>query len=172
MPRSQADGHTRTTILLVEPANPDAPTALELNAGIFISCNILDSDFTFGATDSDKIAEKAQCEINNSNSLGASNFEAGITPFRYMDATTGASEPTEGDDVFQAVRIKGTEFWMYSRRTSKLSTATWATGDEIYLGARVISDEPQPPTERGGFIKWRVPLEVQAAYPQIDVAAT
>jgi len=170
MPRSQADGHTRTTILLEEPANPDAPTAAELNAGIFISCNILDSDFTFGATDSDKIAEKAQCEINNSNSLGASNFEAGITPFRYFSGA-GASAPSEGDDVFQAVREKGTELWMYSRRTSKLSTAVWATSDEIYLGARVVVDEPQPPSDRGGFIKWRVPMEVQSAYPQITVAA-
>lgn len=167
MPKSQADGHTRTVLLLDEPANPASPTLAELNAGIFISCDILDSDFTFGATDSDKIAEKAQCEANNSNSLGASNYEAGITPFRSFDDT---GIPDSEDNVFQATKVKGTEAWMYSRRTSKPSKTAFAVGDELFLGAKVITDEPQTPSEKGGFIKYRVPMEVQEAWPFIEVA--
>lgn len=168
MPRSQADGKTRTVILTDEPVNPAAPTFAELNAGIYISCDIFDSDFTFGATDSDKFAEKAQCEVNNTNAFGASNFEAGITVFRDFGAL---GVPGPEDDVFTATKVKGTELWMYSRRTSLSSKTIFAATHEIYLGAKVITDEPQPPSERGGYIKWRVPMEVVEAYPWIAAAA-
>lgn len=169
MPKSLADGHTKFTILTTEPANPEAPTAAELNAGIDASCDILASDFTWGATDSDKVAEKALCTENNANSLGASNFAAGITPFRYFDATTKNAHATD-DAVFQALKVKGTELWGYARKTLKKSTEAWALDDEIYFGAHVITDEPQPPSDQGGYIKYRVPMEVQDGYPNIDVA--
>jgi len=170
MPRSLAEGHTKLTILTEEPVDPASPTVTELNAGIDASCNILASDFTFGATDSDKVAEKALCDESNANSLGASNYQFGLSPFRYFGAA-GISAPTEGDDVFQALKIKGTDLWAYARRTSKKSTEAWAATDEIFLGAKVSTDEPQPPSEMGGYIKWRVPGEVQDAWPWIAAAA-
>jgi hypothetical protein len=171
MPRSLADGHTKFTILTEEPVDPEAPTAAELNAGIDASCRILASDFTWGAGDSDKIAEKALCVENNANSLGASNFNGGITPFRYFDATTKNAHATE-DAVFAAVKVKGTELWAYARRTAKKSTEAWAAADEIFLGGHVLTDEPQPPSDLGGYIKTRVPLEFQDGYPNIVVAAS
>ena len=170
MPKSLADGHTKFTILITEPADPANPTVTELNAGIDASCNILASDFTWGAADSDKVAEKALCATNNANSIGASNFTAGITPFRYFDATTGAPDPA-ADEVFAATKAKGTELWGYARKTGKKSTDPWLAADEIYLGAKVITDEPQPPSDQGGYIKFRVPMEVQEGYPFIAVAA-
>ena len=170
MPRSLADGHIKFTILTTAPADPDNPTAAELNAGIDASCNILSSDFQWGATDSDKVAEKALCTVNNANALGASNFQGGLTPFRYFDATTKNAHTTE-DEVFQALKVKGTTFWGYARNTAKLSTEAWAADDEIYLGAEAITDTPQLPSDRGGFIKYRVPLEIQQGWPNIKVAA-
>ncbi|HEX8489315.1 MAG TPA: hypothetical protein VF642_12275 [Propionibacteriaceae bacterium] len=170
MPRSLADGRTKFTILTTKPANPAAPTAAELNAGIDLSCNILASDFTFGAGDSEKVAEKALCTINNANALGASNFTAGVTVFRAVNKTTGAIDPTE-DAPFAALKTKGTQVWGYARRTGKLATAAWATGDEAFLGADLLTDEPQPPGDLGGYIKYRVPMEVQDAWPFIAVAA-
>ena len=166
MPKSLADGHTKFTILTTEPVDPEDPTPTELNAGIDAECNILASDFLFGATDSDKVAEKALCDINNSNALGASNFQAGVTAFRYFDDTTGAVDVTE-DAVFQALKVKGTELWCYARKTGVLATSAWVAADEIYLGAKVITDEPQPPSDGGGYIKMRVPMEVQQAWPFI-----
>lgn len=166
MPKSLADGHIKFTILTEEPVDPEDPTPTELAAGIDAECNILASDFNWGATDSDKIAEKALCELNNANALGASNYQGGMTVFRYFDATTGAVDPAE-DTVFDAVKVKGTELWGYARMTGKLATAAWAASDEIYLGARFITDEPQPPSSAGGFIKMRVPFEIQAAWPFI-----
>lgn len=171
MPRSLADGRTKFTILTTEPADPANPTITELNAGIDASCDILSSDFTWGATDSDKVAEKALCTVNNANSLGASNYSAGVTPFRYFDASTGAPATGEGDEVFQALKVKGTTLWGYARKTGKLSTDAWAADDEIYLGAEVVTDEPQPPSDQGGYIKYRVPMEVQKAWPFIAAAA-
>jgi hypothetical protein len=169
MPRSLADGHTKFTILTTKPADPEAPTATELEAGIDASCSVLASDFTWGATDSDKIAEKALCVTNNANAIGASNYQVGYTPFRYFDETTGEGDPTEGDDVFDASKVKGTTLWGYARKTSKKSTDPWVAGDEIYLGGEFATDEPQPPSDLGGYIKWRVPGEMQAAWPWITV---
>jgi hypothetical protein len=170
MPRSLADGKTKFTLLTEKPADPAKPTALELNGGIQADGSILASDFTWGATDSDTVAEKSLRDKNNANSLGASNYQAGVTPFRYFDDETGAVDATE-DTVFAALREKGTQLWGYARRTGKDAEEPWAADDEIFLGAEVITDEPQPPSDLGGYTKFRVPMQVQKAYPFIAVAA-
>ncbi|GAB2762091.1 phage tail tube protein [Nocardioides pakistanensis] len=170
MPKSLADGHTKITFLTTEPANPAAPTVAELEAGIDASCNILASDFTWSAADSDKVNEKALCTTNNANAIGASNFTAGVTAFRYFDATTGAVDTAE-DTLFAALKTKGTELWGYARKTGKESTDAWEASDEIYLGMKVITDEPQAPSDQGGYIKFRVPMEPQEGYPFITAAA-
>lgn len=170
MPRSLADGRVKFTLLTTKPANPAAPTVTELNAGIDASCNVLASDFNFGAAASDKVNEGALCEDTNAQTSGRSNFVAGFTPFRYFDET-GESDPAEGDDVFQAVKVKGTTVWAYARKTSKKSTEAWAAGDEIYLGAEIVTDNLTPPSDMGGWIKWRQDADVQAGYPFIEVAA-
>lgn len=169
MPRSLADGKTKFTILTTAPVDPENPTATELNAGVQAAPNILASDFVFGATDSDKVNEKALAEVNNANAIAASNFQCAFTPFRFFDATTGQPDPA-GDSVFDACKVKGTTLWVYGRRTGQDSDAAWAASDEIFLGAEVITDEPQPPSDLGGYIKMRVPCEVQRAYPFITVA--
>lgn len=170
MPRSLADGHTKFIILVDEPVDPKAPTTTELAAGIDASGRILASDFTFGAADSDKVQEKTLADVNNANALGPSNFTCGFTAFREFDGTTGAPDPT-GDVVHDAVKVKGTDLWCYARRTGKLASADIAASDELFLGAHVITDELQPPSDLGGYIKERVPCEVQEAWPFIAVAA-
>mgnify|MGYP000851026547 CR=1 FL=1 len=169
MPKSLADGHVKLTILTDEPANPAAPTAVELNAGIDFSCAVLASDFTFSAGDSDKVAERALCDTNNKNALGADNFTAGLTLFRMFDAVTGAVDETE-DEAFQAVKAKGTIVWGYVRENGKLATANWATGDEIAVGMELLTDNPQRPSNAGGYVKRRVPLEPQAGWTEIEAA--
>lgn len=170
MPRSLADGHIKVAILTTKPANPAAPTVTELTAGIDASCAIMASDFAFGATDSDKVAEKALCVTNNAQALGAGNYTAAMTLFRYFDATTKNADAT-ADTAFAAVETKGTTLWVYARETAKLATEAWAASDEIYLGAEVITDTPQPPSDRGGFIKRRTVMEVQDAHDNITAVA-
>ena len=169
MPRSLADGHTKFTILTTAPANPAAPTAAELNAGIDASDRVLASDFTFGAADSDKVQEKSLAAANNANALAAGNFSMGFTVFRFFNASTGAVDPT-GDVVFTAVKTKGTEIWAYARRNGKMASAAWATGDEIFQGADALTDAPQPPSDLGGYIKAHVPCEVQTGWQYISAA--
>lgn len=169
MPRSLADGHIKLTILLEKPADPANPTVTELNDGIDISCDVLASDFTWSAADSDKIAEKALCTTNNANAIGASNFTAGLTLFRYFDATSKNAHATE-DAGYAALKTKGTTAWGYARETAKLSTEPWAADDEIYLGMEVLTDAPQR-TDAGGYVKRRIPMEPQAGWMDIEVAA-
>lgn len=164
--RVLADGRTKFVLLTTEPAVPASPTAAELNAGIDLSFKVLQDNFTFTAGDSDKVAEKALGDINNSNSLGASNFTAGFTLWRQF-ADGGGFDPVE-DAGFEAVKVKGSTVWLYARKTDKLASVAFAAGDEIYLGMEAINDEPQD-VSGGGFIKYRIPLEPQDSYTFITV---
>lgn len=166
--RSLADGHVKFTVCTTKPANPAGPTATELSAGIDLSANILASDFAWGATDSDKIAEKSLATLNNAQALGPSNYTAGVTLFRQYDTTTKAPDAT-ADAGFAALKVKGTTVWCYARKTAKLSTAAWAATDEIYLGAEVVTDSVGTP-DQSGFIKFRVPMEIQTAYEFVAAA--
>lgn len=174
MPKSLAQGHKRVAILTAAPANPALPTVAELNGGIGtttgVSCNILESDFLFSATDSDKVQEKALCDINNANALAASNYQAGMTAFRYYDASTGVIASAE-DILWTASKVKGTNLYIYVRNSGKLSTQAFAIGDELYMGALCLTDVPQTPSDVGGYIKQRIPLEVQKAWDNIIIAA-
>lgn len=165
--RVLADGKTKLALLTTEPANPDAPTAAELTAGIDLSCKVVASDFMFGPTDSETVSEPALCDEGNAEALGRSNYQAGITLWReYLEA--GGIDPAE-DAAFDALKVKGATFWLYARMTDKKSSEPWLAADEIYFGAEVTNDTPQMQTE--GWIKAKVPMKVQKGYPFIAVAA-
>lgn len=167
--RSLADGHLRWTVLTEPPANPAAPTAAELNAGIYMSRNVLASDFLWGFAESDRVQEKPLSETSNAQAIGAGNPQGRATFFRYFDPETGNGDPVD-DQPFQIHKIKGTTLYAYARETAKLASEPWEDGDEIYLGAEYVTDEPAPPSSRSGFIKYTVPFELQYTYPHIVVA--
>lgn len=166
--RVLADEHIKFTILPDAPANPAAPTAAELNAGIDASCLVFADDFRWTATDSERVGERALCESTAAESPGLSNYDLGFTAWRYFDETTGAPDMT-ADELFQACKEKGTELHGYVRRTGKRHDAVWATGDEIQLGGRFTTDTPQ--TDGTGFTKYRIPTLPQAMHDFIAVAA-
>ena len=168
MARVLADGKTKFTILVTKPVNPAAPTATELNAGIDLSCDILSSDFTWTATDSDKVSEPALCDANNSNAIGKGNYSTGITLWRKYATAGGPDEANETG--WAAVLEKGSEVYGYARESDKDSTEAWAAADEIYLGGLVATDTPQR-TDGTGFIKRRIPMEPQRMYDNVVVAA-
>jgi len=168
--KSLADGHTKFTILTTKPADPENPTATELAAGIEASCDVLNSDFTWGPTDSDKVQEKPLCTEGNANAIGASNYQAGFTIFRYFDAATGKPDAS-AEDLLAAVQTKGSQLWGYARRTGQKAKEAWAADDEIFFGAEISTDNLQPPSDTGGYIKYRVPAEVQDGWTFIKVAA-
>ena len=166
--RVLADGKTKFTILTTKPVNPAAPTATELNAGLDLSDDVLTSDFTFGAVDSDKVAEKALGASGNANAIGASNFQAAFTLWRKF-ATAGGFDAAD-EEGWAAVKEKGSTVWAYARQMDKDASEAWAAADEIYLGAELTTDTPQR-TDGSGFVKYRVPCEPQLGWPFIAVAA-
>lgn len=167
MPRVLADGKVKFTILTTAPADPEAPTAVELNAGIDLSCKILASDFAFGPTGSETVDEPALCDEGSAQAYGRSNYEALFTLWRYY-LEAGGVDPDE-DAGFAAVKVKGATLWGYKRMTDKKATEDWADGDEITFGGEFTNDNPQAQT--GGWQKFTVPCAVQKGWPFIAVAA-
>lgn len=163
MARVLADGKTKFTILTTAPANPAAPTVSELDAGIDVSCDILTGDFTWTPTDSDPITDqKALCDKGNTTTFGASNFDTGLTLFREFGQEVQ-------EKAWEALSEKGNEVWGYARETDKDSTEAWAADDEIYLGGKVVVDEPQR-IDGEGFIRRRIPMGAQSMHTNIKVA--
>jgi hypothetical protein len=168
MPTTLADARTRLAILTTKPADLAAPTVTELNAGIDASCRILKSDYRLSPTASDTVGDAELCAEGNAVTFGASNYEGSVTPFWYLDED-GKSDVTD-DVVYQALKEKGTELWFVEREGPRYDAA-WAAGDvvEVY---EVITDNPQKPSDRAGYIKRVVPLGVQNAELSGVVAAT
>jgi hypothetical protein len=171
MPRSLADGHKKIAVLTTKPVIPNAPTAAELSAGIGgaagAGCRILASDWSFGPTDSATFNERAVCEDNDVQAFGVSNYQAGATIFRYFDED-GKPDPLE-DALFEALKLKGTTLWIYERHTGQPESEAWTTGDELRFGGEVLTDNLQPPSDQGGYIKARSPMQVQKGYPYVVV---
>jgi hypothetical protein len=154
--RVLAAEHTKFTILTAAPADPAAPTAAELNAGIDVSCKVFADDFKWTASDSDTVGERALCERTASEGVGLANYDLGFTYWRYFDETTGAPDPTE-DALHTAVKDAGTELYGYVRRTGKAYSDAWAAADEIALGGSfTVGSAPQFVADDGGFTKYRV----------------
>lgn len=173
MPRSLADGRIKLAALTTEPADPLAPTTTELDAGIGgaqgIGCFVKLDDWTFGPTDSETVNERAVCEEYNTSTYGPSNYEAGMTVFLFFDADTGAIDPVE-NVLFEAVKAKGSRLWLYQREMGKKESEPWTAADDLFFGAEVVTDNPQRPGETG-YIKRRIPMQVQKGYPNAVVAA-
>ena len=167
--RVLADENIKFTILTTAPADPAAPTASELNAGIDASCLVTREGFSWTATDSERINEDALCSGNSSESPGKGNYNLDFTPWRYFDPETGAIDAA-ADTLFEAVKEKGTELYGYVRRTGKEHSEDWASADEIQLGGSFVVDTPQVP-DNTGFIKYRVPAMAQRMHDFIEVAA-
>src|SRR5699024_4729260 len=122
--KSLADGRTKLAILATAPADPNAPTVTELTAGIDASCRIAKTAYTLGPTTSDTINDPELCVDVNSTVYGASNYEGTFSVFRYYDDETNQVDVT-GDEVYQALKTKGTEVWLVERETAKKSEEAW-----------------------------------------------
>lgn len=160
MPKTLADGRIKLVALTVDPANPAAITVTEANAGTDLSCRILKSDYRLSPVASDTIADAELCSEGNATAFGASNYEGTLTPFRYLD-DDGKSE-TINDVAWELLKDKGTHLYLIEREGPHY-TEPFKAGDEIEV-YEVITDNPQKPSDRAGFIKRVVPLGVQRAW--------
>jgi hypothetical protein len=158
MPKRLRDGNIKLAFLADDPANFHQPTVAELNGGVDLSCATL-SDYTLGPTGSDTVNEKAVCDEGNVNALGASNYQASQTYFRYLDESTFASDPAD-DLPWITFTDKGLHGWLVER-SGKSSAAAWAAGDVVRI-FEVITDDPQDQNGvTGGYLKFIQPFSVQ-----------
>lgn len=162
-----ADKKHKLTILTTKPADEAAPTATELNAGIEACMKVYSDGFEFTAADSATVNAKMLCG-SNEEVYTDENFTFNMTVARFfLDA--GGVDPAD-DELFEALKERGTTLWAYARLTDKVATDDWEADDEIYLGARFTTDHPQLPTN-SGWVAFRVPAKVQEGWPFITVAA-
>lgn len=159
MPLTLADGRIKLTILTTAPADMAAVTLTELAAGIEAATRINKPDYRLSPTASDTVPDQPLASEGNAVTFGNSNYEGSITVLRFLDA---AGKPVVLEDVlWEAMRTKGTRLWGVERIGPKESV-DWARGDEYEI-YEFITDNPQKPSDRAGYIKHVVPVGVQDA---------
>lgn len=154
MPKSIAEGREKVTVLSQEPSLPSTGgliSASVLNGGQDASCNLARAGHRMSAAASDTISDPAVCDEGNKSVLGASNYEWTWSPFRYFDALTGIADPSE-DWLFDLVETKGATVIAAQRRNGNRSDAAWKDGEKGFLWVGV-NDNPQDPTDTGGYQK-------------------
>ena len=159
--RTLADGRTKLILLTAKPANPEAVTLAEAEAGIDASCQVAKSGTRISATASDTISDPPLCSDTNAQAFGAANYEGTLAPFWYLDPVTGAYDEAD-NEVYEATRNKGTTLWALLREGPRAAQEL-AVGDPYDL-YEIVTDNPQRPSETGSYIKRNIPVAVQAAW--------
>lgn len=160
MPFTLSDGNVKVTALTTKPADVAAVTTTELTAGTDIQDYVLKSDFRLSPIASDTVTDTPLGQAGTATSFGPSNYEGTVTIFRDLDASTGLPV-TAGEDVWDLFKEKGTQLWLVLREGPSSDTA-WASGQEYEI-YEVLTDTPQHPTDRAGYVKRTVTLGVQNA---------
>ena len=166
--KTLADGRIKLAVLTTKPTNPAAPTLTEINAGTDASLLAAKSSTRVTPSGSDMINDPELGSSSNAPVFGPSNYDGTIAPFWMLDATTGKYAAAD-NPLYEALTPKGSRVWLYFREGPESST-NWATGD-VVDGYEVVTDDPQRPTETGGYVKRIIPLGVQNAYLDITIAA-
>lgn len=157
MPKTLADSNVALVLLDSAPADPAAITAAEFDAGTPLQCRVM--DYRLSATGSDAVQQTELCNPTNASVPGRSNYEGNMTVFRYLTAAGLAD--TANDVAWDAVKAKGTTLHLVERE-GPAHDGAGAVGEEVSY-YEVITDDPQKPTDRTGFIRREVPLFVQKA---------
>lgn len=157
MPKTLADANVALVLLDSAPADPAAITAAEFAAGTRLECRVM--DYRLSATGSDAVSQTELCNATNASAPGRSNYEGNVTVFRYLTAEGLADDLN--DVAWDALKAKGTTLHLVERE-GPAHDADGAAGQEVSY-YEVITDDPQKPTDRAGFIRREVPLFVQKA---------
>lgn len=159
-----ADGRTRVDISLTEPEGyreGEGPLEIALadTADLIDTCGQINKpDYRLSATASDTVPDQPLCQEGNAVTFGATNFEGTITVLRQTDED-GRIDPLT-DTVYTAVGEKGARAW-YLERIGPKATVALAVGDAGWI-YEAISDAPQEPSDRAGYVKNVIPLGVQS----------
>ena len=162
--RTLASKRERWVGLTTRPADPNAVTAEELNAGVRMECDLL-PDSRLSAAGSVTVSEGSLCE-GTSNRPTEQQFEGTMTMFRMYDPDTG--QPVE-HDAFELVRDWGTGLHIATSKGVSFEE-DFEDGQEYSL-FELTTDNTQDPSDRGAYIKQTIPLFVHNGWLNKIVAA-
>ncbi|MCT1368400.1 hypothetical protein [uncultured Kocuria sp.] len=168
-PKTLADGKIRL-VYCPTLKDPTKPTLAELNAGVDLSCRVLKSDFKLSASGSETVDDLAAlCDETKPVVYGPSNFEGSLTVFRWYDPNNLGRHDAQGDIAYQTLKVRGTQGYLIKRETGKRYDVAWEAGDEVEVFS-ILTDNPQAPSETGGYIRRTIPMGVQSGYLDAVVA--
>lgn len=171
-PRTLADQNRKIVMLVDHTGNLDEFSATDLNEAIELSCRATQADTRFAPSASETLSDPAVCEDSGASALGASQWEATLGLFRFFDAENPGQGDPEGDQAYEALKIKGTEVVIVERHVNKRWDEPFEAGDEI-RAFRVQADNWNPSTEQHtGYVKGTFPMAVQAANQNATVTGT
>lgn len=159
MPKQLSDERIAVMLFDEPPADPAAITVTEWDAGTPLECRIMAGEFRLSPSGSETVNQSELCEGVNATTFGRSNYDASMTVFRYL--TDEGLADALNDVAWDATKVKGTTLYL-AEREGPIHDAPGAAGQE-YSYFEVVTDDPQKPSDRGGFIRRVIPLGVQKA---------
>jgi hypothetical protein len=129
MAKQQANGFMKVAwVLEAGIADPEFPTAAELNAGLDLSAAIAWEDYEVGSTGSDDIEDRAITDLGNAISRGSANYGATLDFFRDADNTDVTSIYVDAFEAFRVTRVVG---YLVTRIADKPAGDAFAAGDTV-----------------------------------------
>lgn len=168
MPKMLADGNDTLWVLDTLPADPEAPTATEINAGENASCVVGKSGFVLGAGAPTTASDAPLCTEGEMQIPVSKTYEATMNVYRFFDES-GQIDPTD-DFFFDALREFGSEVILAYRDGGKKHTEDAAEDDEISI-YKVISGGMGRATDRSGYSKRVAHVSVTEAWEDVAVVA-
>ena len=159
-----SDGRTRLDILVTKPAGWDTGSGeLELPLTAFAAAidtcgQINKPDYNLTAGASSTVPDQPLCEEGAGTAFGASTYSGSVTVLRQL-TQAGAIDPAS-DTVYTAIGEKGAEAW-YVERIGPKAKESLKAGAEGWI-YHAVSDEPQTPQDRQGYIKEVIPLAIRS----------
>ena len=130
MPTRQVSNGNVTVWWVTSIANPAAPTAAEINAGLNLSEAIAWNNFELGSSGSDDVDDRAITDVGNAISRGFPDFSATLDFFREANAADSASIYQQAFELFKESGILGYLVVRYGQ----------AAPDTVAVAGQIVSD--------------------------------
>jgi hypothetical protein len=133
-------------------ANIHAPTAVELNAGLELTCLVTAADYNLGITGNETITDPALCDDIDTSVPGRATVEAGMNFFRFKD---------DADDIaWSTFDGKGLEGFLVQRigqitGEQRQEEVDFAVGDQVQVYAATTHDPQIMSPATAGYEKFR-----------------
>jgi Bacterial Ig-like domain (group 2). len=156
--RQLSNGHI-TVWWVTSIADPAAPTAAEINAGLNLSEAISWNNFELGSSGSADVDDRSIVDVGNAISRGFPDFAATLAFFREKNASDSASIY---EQAFQLFKQPGLAGFLVVRYGQALPTAV-AAADQIVSVYKFITDKPSDDTEGDDSVKFEVSFMPQGS---------